>query len=103
MRLYDKSVSCIEENGRTIKFSSLVFPKLFEIIILYVLNTINTFMLSGYTGEAVAAVSLSGQILNLATTLITMVITGSMIITSIELGKKNREGAGKSAERHLLL
>ena len=95
MKLYDKSVSCIEENGRTIKFSSLVFPKLFEIIILYVLNTINTFMLSGYTGEAVAAVSLSGQILNLATTLITMVITGSMIITSIELGKKNRDGAGK--------
>lgn len=95
MKIYDKSISCIEENGRIIKFSSLVFPKLFEIIILYVLNTVNTFMLSGYTGEAVAAVNLSAQILNLATTLITMVTTGAMIITSIELGKRNREAAGE--------
>ncbi len=95
MKIYDKSVSCIEENGRIIRFSSLVFPKLFEIIILYVLNTINTFMLSGYPGQAVAAVSLSSQILNLATNLISMIITGSMIITSIEFGKKNIQTAGR--------
>jgi len=95
MKIYDKSVSRIEEYGRTIKFSSLVFPKLFEIIILYVLNTVNTFMLSGYPGQAVAAVSLSAQILNLATTLINMIITGSMIITSIEFGKKDMQTAGR--------
>lgn len=93
-KFYDFSVSKIEENGRTISLSSIAVPKFFEIICMQILGTVNTLMLSGYSQEAVAATSIAGQILSFATSLLGMVIAGATILTSIELGKKDRQSAG---------
>lgn len=93
-KFYDFNVSKIQENGRTISLSSIAVPKFFEYVCMQILGTVNTLMLSGYSQEAVAATSIAGQILNFATALLGMVVTGATILTSIELGKKDRRSAG---------
>ncbi len=94
---YDFSVSKIHENGHTVSLSSIALPKFFEFIFTQMIGTVNTFMLSGYSQEAVAATSVANQIQNLIIMLINIIISGMMIIMSVELGKESRSNAGKIA------
>lgn len=94
----------IEENGHTLNFYSIAFSRLCEQIFLTIMASINSFMLSGYSGEAVAASSFSAQIINLATVLLNMITTGTVIRLSISLGRQdNRAGRISSTAFYTVL
>ena len=84
----------IEENGHSMKFTSVVASKLCETGFLYIFTTVNSIMLSSYSKEAVAISSISGQIVNLIIIFLNMIITGAVIHISISLGGGNRKRAG---------
>lgn len=90
---YDFSVSKIYENNTCISMSSLTVPKFFEAVFTTMISTVNTLMLSGYSSDAVTATSVSTQILNLATVIVSMIISGSVLHISIELGRKDFKNA----------
>lgn len=94
---YDSSVSKIQENGRSISLLSLAIPKFFEMVLIQLLGTVNTLMLSGYSQEAVAATSVANQIYSMMTIILYIIVNGATVVVSVELGKKDREAAGRVA------
>lgn len=93
MKGFDTRLLKIEENGHTLSFYPMAFSKLAEQIFLYFLGIVNSFMLSGYSAEAVTASNISTQIITLAVVLFTMAITGAVIHLSISLGRQDRDRA----------
>lgn len=95
--MYDSSVSKIYENGRSVSVFSIAVPKFFEMIFVQALGTVNTLMLTGYSQEAVAAISVAEQIQTLVVTVLNIIIFGMTVILSVELGKGEKEEAGRVA------
>lgn len=91
--IYDKSISCFEENGRKITLFSLFVPLLFENIFLQLYGTFNTLLLQRYNEDAVTAVSVSESIVSIAVVLLTMAIKGAVILISFYLGKDKKNKA----------
>ena len=58
------------ENGKNLTILSLAIPKFFQQIFQMLLGTANSAMLSNYSDTAVAAVSVSNQVLTVVTTLL---------------------------------
>lgn len=90
---YDFSVSKICENNSCISMSSLGIPKFFEAIFTTMIGTVNTMMLSGYSSDAVSATNVATQLINLATVLMTMIVSGAVLHISIELGRRDMKKA----------
>ena len=93
--IYDKSISEIEENGKSITLISLAIPLLLENLLLQFYSTANTLLLKGYSENAVTAAAVSESILNIAVVLFTMVIKGAVILTSVFLGRSDRQTAAR--------
>ncbi len=88
--LYDSTVTKLYENNKKITLMSIAVPKFFEAIFTAMISTVNTMMLSGYSENAVSATNVSAQIINLVTVLANMIITGTVLRISIELGREDR-------------
>lgn len=100
---YNKAVSKFYENGHTISVSSIALPKYLEVIFIQMINTVNTLMLSGHSREAVAATSVAGQIQNLIIVILNIVIAGTGILMSVELGKNDRKKASEIAGTSIVM
>ena len=83
------------ENGHRLTFRGILIPKLVESLSIQMISTVNTLMLSSHSGETVAAVSVSTQIIAFMTAVMNMIITGSVVLTSIELGAGERKKASE--------
>lgn len=82
------------ENGKNLTILSLAIPKFFQQIFQMLLGTANSAMLSNYSDTAVAAVSVSNQVLTVVTTLLDALAFGASILVSLSLGKRDRHTAG---------
>lgn len=102
MKLYNREVSETEENGRRITLLSLAAPLLLENVLMQFYGTANTMLLQGYAEAAVTAVAVSESVVNVAIMLLTMIIKGSVILTSVFLGKKQKEQAAQIAGTALM-
>lgn len=87
----------IWHDNKKITLISLIIPLLMQLIFSQLYGTANTILLSGYSGNAVSASSVANQILDICTVLLTMVQTGTTILSSIELGAENRKNAARHA------
>ncbi len=93
--LYDKSIACFENNGKRVTLKTLAIPKFFELIFVQIIGTVNTLMLSGYSEDAVAASGVAESLISVAMAVIQMIITGTVIVLGVELGKDNKKCAAK--------
>ncbi|MBE6696365.1 MAG: MATE family efflux transporter [Ruminococcaceae bacterium] len=82
------------ENGKVLTMLSLAVPKFFQQVFQKLLGTANSAMLSHYSGTAVAAVSVSNQVLTVITTLLDALAFGASLLVSLYLGKRDRHTAG---------
>ena len=82
------------ENGRTLTMLSLALPKFFQQVFQKLLGTANSAMLSRYSDAAVAAVSVSNQVLTVVTTLMDALAFGASVLVSLSLGRRDRRTAG---------
>lgn len=90
---YDFTVTKLYENNKRITLASIGIPKFFETIFTTMISTVNTMMLSGYSENAVCATSVSAQIISLVTVFVNMIITGTVLCMSIELGRGSKTSA----------
>ena len=95
--IYDRSISTVSENGKSITLVGLTIPLLFEQIFLLLYGTVNTIILSGYSDIAVSATGVAQQINNLAVAILSMVNKGTVIVISVAMGAKNRGRAAAIA------
>lgn len=94
---FDRSVTSIYDGEKKITMISLVIPLLMQHIFTQLYGTANTILLSGYSGAAVSASSIANQVLDISVVMMTMVTTGTVILSSIELGAKDRKKAARYA------
>ncbi len=72
---------------------SLAVPILVEQVLRNLMGTVNVFMLSNYSDDAVAAVGVANQIMNVVVIAFTMIAAGAAIVVNHALGAK-RYGDG---------
>ena len=101
--IFDFSVLSITDNGKKIFFFALFIPKLCEILFARLITTVNTLMISGYAQNAVGATTAATQIVNITSILMNVTITGCTITMSIELGRENRDRAGRIISTSLFM
>lgn len=101
--LFDKTVSCVYENGKRITMLSLSVPLFFEGIFLLLYNTVNTIILSNYSELYVSAINVCVQIANIAICIVQMFIKGTVVISSVSFGAKNYDRAAKIAFNGLIM
>ena len=90
---YDPTAACFEETGKTITMWTLLIPMLFETIFRLMYGTANALVLSGYSQEAVSAVSVSDQLRSIAMVLLSMITKGATVTASVAIGSQNRDRA----------
>lgn len=94
---FDRSVTAIYEGNKKITLISLIIPLLMQHIFTQLYSTANTILLSGYSSTAVSASSIANQVLDISVVMMTMVTTGTVILSSIEIGANDREKAARYA------
>ena len=82
------------ENGKALTMLSLALPKFFQQVFQMLLGTANSAMLSHYSDAAVAAVSVSNQLLTLVTAFLDSLAFGASVLVSLSLGRRDRRTAG---------
>lgn len=76
---------------------SLAIPILIEQVLRNLMGTVNVFMLSHYSDDAVAAVGVANQIINVVVIAFTMISAGAAIVINHALGAKSyKDGAAIS-------
>lgn len=93
MKLLDRSLMTIEENGRKISFAEITLSIVTETIFMFFLSTLQTATVSGYSENATAVVSITGTIFGLATTLVSLITQGARINLNVSLGSGRRDVA----------
>ncbi len=73
----------------------LTWPIFVEMTLFMLMGMADTFMLSGYSDNAVAAVGMSNQVINLIAVMFNFVAAGTVILISQNLGAKNYEKASE--------
>ena len=94
---YDRSLTSLEKDGKKITMVSLMIPMLMQQIFTQFYGTANTILLSGFLDTAVSASSVANQIFDISIVILTMVSTGTVILSSIEIGAGNRDKAARYA------
>ena len=86
---FDKSLFKYTTSMGTLSLFALMFPMLFESATLYLQNSINTAILSGYSANAVSAVGSTSTIISLISTLCSMLANGSIVVISNKIGAED--------------
>lgn len=94
---YDASLATFETSNGTMTLPQIFIPFFIEMLLLNLMGTINTFMLSHYSDDAVAAVGSASQILSMVLTLYTVIGTGASIVINHNLGANNKKTASDAA------
>ena len=100
---FDFSVLSIDDNGVKLSFLAIFIPKLCELLFSKFASTFNTLLISGYAENAVGATTSATQIVSIFTILLNITTVGATILISIELGRGDRERAGRLAATSLLM
>lgn len=101
---FDFSVLSIDEgNGKKLLFMALFLPKLCEFLFAKIMNTFNTLLISGYAENAVGATTSATQIVTIFTIILNVTSVGATILVSIELGRGERERAGRIVATSLFM
>lgn len=95
MRLYDKELSTFDGGGESINLIKTALPKFFEYASMYLVGSVSTVMLAWYSQDAVSAVNVALQVLNLIIILFNIILTGGNFTLSYELGRNKRKTAGE--------
>lgn len=94
---YDPSLGHIRTAQGELSLKKLFLPLFLESLLLNLLGTVNTYMLSFYSDDAVAAVGTANQLISLTLTLFSVVSAGASVVISQNLGAGNRRSASDAA------
>lgn len=95
MRLYDRELSTFEAGEESVSLIKTALPKFFDCASIYLVGSVSTAMLAWYSQDAVSAVNVALQVLNLIIILFNIILTGGNFTLSFELGRNKRKTAGE--------
>ncbi|MBQ3150572.1 MAG: hypothetical protein IJB86_04935 [Clostridia bacterium] len=81
----------IQDENKKLTLLSIAFPLLFQSILNQFYGTLGTMQLSGYSDIAVSASSIANSVLNIFVMIINMVINGTIILSAVAIGAKQRD------------
>ena len=89
---YDKTLGTVETSQGTMTLTKVFIPFFLEMFLMNFMQTVNTFMLSYFSDNAVAAVGAAGQFSSMIYTFYSVIGTGVSLFYAIILAqeKKNR-------------
>lgn len=90
---YDPSLGRISTPRGELSLKRLFLPLFLESLLLNLMGTVNTYVLSFYADESVAAVGSANQLIGLSLTLFSVVSAGAGIVISQALGANDRRAA----------
>ena len=96
-RFYDPSLGQVETPQGVLSLPKLFLPFFLEMFLMNLMSTVNTFTLSFYSDQAVAAVGAAGQFMGMVMTFYSVISTGASIVISQNLGARQYERAKKGA------
>lgn len=97
LRFFDKNLCKVETPQGTMTLSGIFIPLFLEMFLVHFMGTVNTFMLSFFSDEAVAAVGTASQFSGMIATFYTVIGTGASIVISHNLGAGHKEQASNAA------
>ena len=100
---FDKSLFNVTTSGGTLNLFKLTLPLLFESVMLYMLGTVNTAVLSGYSENSVAAVGAANRLIMIVTFLPSVISYGTTVVLSNFIGAEKKRQAGKTTTSALVL
>ncbi|TDQ42618.1 MATE family efflux transporter [Aureibacillus halotolerans] len=86
-----------------LRLFAVSWPIFIELLLLRLMGLVDTFMLSAYSDDAVAAVGFANQILMMVTVALTVMTIGVTILVSRSLGANETEEASQLAKVAILL
>ena len=87
----------MQDGNRRITLFSLAIPLLVQTIIGQFYGTLGTMQLSNYSDIAVSGSSIAGSVMNIANFILNMVVNGTVILSAVAIGAKEREKVGRYA------
>ena len=89
-RFYDPSLGQVETPQGVLSLPKLFLPFFLEMFLMNLMSTVNTFTLSFYSDQAVAAVGAAGQFMGMVMTFYSVISTGASIVISQNLGARGK-------------
>lgn len=87
----------VQENKKTLTLTALTIPIFAELFLSMLMGNVDTFMLSQYSDDAVAAVGIANQITFLLIIMFGFIATGTTVLISQALGAGNKQKANEMA------
>ena len=91
----------MDTKAKKVTLFSLALPILAELILRNLMGTVNVFLLSRFSDDAVAAVGVANQIINVAVIAFTMISAGAAVVINQTLGARKQEEAGRTCANAL--
>lgn len=91
--MYNSEVSTIYEGNAKITIWSLALPLLIQSLLSNLIGTTGITVLSGYSEVFVTATAVAGQISAMPHTVLESLITGTVILSSVALGRRDKKTA----------
>ncbi len=96
-RIYSSELGRVETPQGTMTLPRIFLPLFLEMFLMNLMSTVNTFTLSFYSDEAVAAVGSAGQFMGMILNFYSVISTGASIVISQNLGAKKTKRASDAA------
>ena len=103
IQLYDKNLCRVETSQGTMTLSGIFIPFFLEMFLMNFMGTVNTFMLSFFSDDAVAAVGTASQFSGMIATFYAVIGTGASIVISHSLGANEQKTAADAAVSALIV
>ena len=94
---YNPDLGKVETPQGTMTLPKIFLPLFLEMFLMNLMSTVNTFTLSFYSDEAVAAVGSAGQFMGMILNFYSVISTGASIVISQNLGAKKEKNASDAA------
>src|SRR5690606_22198644 len=92
-----------QEQIKKLTLFSLTWPIFIELFLHMIMGTVDTFMLSNYSDDAVAAVGVSNQIANMVNIMFNFVAAGTAVMVSRHIGAQRLDQAHRTAGTSLVM
>ena len=83
--------------------ASLAIPIAIELLLRNLINTMNVFLLSGYSDDAASGVGVANQVINIVLMICMAISVGASVIINYDLGAGDREKASVSVMNSVAL
>ena len=96
-RLYDPELGKVETAQGEMRLPAIFLPLFLEYLLMNLMSTVNTYVLSFYSDDSVAAVGTASQFMMMILTFYTVVSSGAAVVIGQKIGAKKPEEASDAA------